>query len=183
MKKLFLITALLCCFSFAKAQDATLKETTDWLTAKLKGYFTFEVDNNSIPHSAEYSISFEECICTITVIDTRGDGDKWCLTKETYKYVFNLSDISISSIFEGLRWNNCNQYRVIKLKTYNDNKNIDENYDSNYITCYKDLSSKSNSKTNEAFIPLVLKDNLTYERILKALTHAIKLCGGKEEKF
>ena len=87
MKKLLLITALLCSMGFAKAQDATLKETTDWLTAKLN---IPEVgpDNHYFIHQ---EVSFDRSICKLEITfynNLNNDYRYWV-------YEFDLKDISL----------------------------------------------------------------------------------------
>jgi len=91
MKKLICIAALLYCFSFVKAQesDASLKETTDWLTGKLN-----EVTIWGNSNQFKINISFNGCNCE--VIDKVGDTKGYIRSK----YVFNLKDISVNSIYQ-----------------------------------------------------------------------------------
>ncbi len=170
MKKLLFIAALFCCIGFVKAQDTepTLKETTDWLTSKLDGLSFY---NKEQKFSFEFNISFNGCICTYKY---HMKSDDLPDIERDIKYIFNLGDISLSSIFYNKDWfvlyypklelTTNNKQETIKCVTTNKKGVVTNNFDCLYI-----------------YLPL--NGNLTYERVYKALTHAIKLCGGKEEKF
>jgi hypothetical protein len=158
MKKLILITALFCCIGFAKAQesDPTLKETTDWLTGKINE-LNFPCGRDQLITK----ISFDGCICTYSMERLKPNSEIY----GPFKSVFNMKDISISSLQlevpEG-----CITQQIVLL-THNKSKLI------NYC----------NQPDDNCKIGIKLDENLTFERIKKAFTHAIKLCGGAEEKF
>jgi hypothetical protein len=169
VKKLILITALFCCFGFAKAQesDATLKETTDWITGKLDGIHRHLGGKAGDDYT--YNISFDGCMCKMKEIDESPFYKQWTITEDS----FNLGDISLSS-FEQDHTHYDNT--MFELSTEN-KKTIKHSYSSN---------DKITPVVSFSFGALYYDPsggNLTFERIKKAFTHAIKRCGGKEEKF
>jgi hypothetical protein len=158
MKKLILIIAFFYCLGFIKAQesDATLKETTDWLTGKING-LSFPCGREQI----NTNISFDGSICTYTMEKFNQNG----VSYGKRIFVFNLKDISISSL-NLVESSDCLPQTIILL-THNKAK----------------LITYCNQPDDNCKIALKLDENISFERIKKAFTHAIKLSGGKEEKF
>ena len=170
MKKLILIAVIFCCFGFAKAQesDATLKETIDWLSGKLNREF-IKFQGKSL---------WQNCY------------------KITFYFSWSDSTIEITKNFifknpEGKIGNTSNSKTIVKLNVLSlEFKSFTPDSFRTWMEITTTNRKKQvkwingNSSGFSEYLEIYYDpDIVTFERLEKAFTHAIKLCGGKEEKF
>jgi hypothetical protein len=152
MKKLILITALLCCIGFVKAQesDATLDETLQWLKSKLDGqiigktYYSFSYDLNN------KSITY-----TDDIRDEIGGGD---IRTINLCDIINVDPEFCTSNQIRFKCNSNSVYRQLLFK-----EGTPENVNESEIYFFHSSM------------------NTMSERIIKAFNHAIKLCKHSEK--
>ena len=164
MKKLLLITALFCSIGFAKAQDATLEETTDWIRDKIKSNLTF-------CETSKFSFSATSCRSKsespyVYFLSGSSDGD------------FNYFEVSHGCVFNGFH-DHLTQIFLGGIKS------ISVEGDKLIITGgVKQSESLFEHAHSTPFIKLTFSSDIT-KRMLKAFLHACELVGNKikEEKF
>lgn len=183
MKKTLLILAIIFSGVLLRAQsdDATLEETTDWMTSKvmshydtyLKKWFQVSLQWNQDKKKMQYSFW-----------QTQQIGDK--PSSKTF-IEFDPKQIDPNSIYsEDVKLINGESYSKIHFSC-NDGSGCIRMYVENYDAAGAVTSTNELVNWKGYDIPLYPEtvqgnENLP-QRFMKAFKHLIVLCGGKKEKF
>ncbi len=207
LKKAALITVALLAGTALQGQEKdrpasqnrpTLKETTDWLSARLLDVTRHRSHEDSNGQKVETSIilsaSFEGCAVTLVMRQDedryiRATDRKFAFSTDT-TYRFSLADVSLGSAVvkdtQDEHWTP-SQYPFISLE-FSPGKRYQATLN-RACTALEDGSAchgypfARTEEGNNVVVPFDSKGKDLATRITSALSHAITLCGGKPEPF
>lgn len=167
--------------SISKDTDslASLEETTNWLTEKLKKHtgtwYQYE-EQGKVLGEAEVTyptITFNQCQLSFSRREKVSGRVHIGIDTSDAEVELNLADFDPVNIKTG------SEYRgsYLELKTYGEKKTIKKTEE-----VLRQLTGNALSEADSIIIYLRANDEIT-KRIIKGFQHAIKLCGGKVEPF
>jgi len=160
------------------SQAPTKVETEEWLNGRLSiGDFSYTVfSQGKVFYKAYESQTFEvkDCDCKMTELYYDEAGPTARVLRTTLVSTFNFRQITSANVAPLFKPNSEGVYssptiRYLNLKTFNNESAINV--------------SKNGTSSMQSIVSITIPFDLEEERVLKAITHYIELCGGRKEKF
>lgn len=161
----------------AQESNASLQESLDWLKGKLTenyrlGIWPSDYRNSKVRLFRFEPVRFDGCTLVWREQMSYTENKRSELIKRQIE--INLADFdrsNIKVIKESCHTGNCWRIRLV---TYNSKPLVKEIYLP---------ENKNESNSSSTFIEFYASEQLMAQRIAKAFSHAITLCGGKKEPF